>query len=171
MSGRMGRSSTARRRPEDAAAIRVQGNLDQVTPDGLVIGWCWSPDQPLSRRPVAVLVDGTEAVRATCGLDRSDLRKAGLGDGLLGIGESVMRAQQCRQPGRGGGADAGGRFGQVAPLSQAGIAVDVAFDASADGVKPLVQRVRSTLLRASRISTSLCSQRVETPLYPTAGRR
>ena len=37
--------------------------------------------------------------------------------------------------------------------------------------KPLVQRVRSTLLRASRISTSLCSQRVETPLYPTAGRR
>ena len=85
MSGRMGRSSTARRRPEDAAAIRVQGNLDQVTPDGLVIGWCWSPDQPLSRRPVAVLVDGTEAVRATCGLDRSDLRKAGLGDGGYGF--------------------------------------------------------------------------------------
>ncbi len=85
MSGRIARPPATRRSGAEPAVLRLQGNLDQVAETGQVIGWCWSPDAPLSRRIVAVLVDGSEAVRSTCGLERADLRKAGLGDGAHGF--------------------------------------------------------------------------------------
>lgn len=91
MSGRAGRQAAPRRRDEPAE-LRLQGNLDQVSDDGTVSGWCWSPDTPLARRTVAVLIDGAEAVRATCQLDRADLRTAGFGDGAHGFQVQIPQA-------------------------------------------------------------------------------
>jgi len=61
--------------------ISVDGNLDVVDPDGVIEGWCWSPDQPGLRRLVAILVDGIEVARAICDETRPDLLSAGVGDG------------------------------------------------------------------------------------------
>ncbi len=66
---------------EPAALLPLNGNLDQVRPDGAVEGWCWSPDQPDVHRIIAVLVDGAEAGTAICNQTRSDLAGAGVGDG------------------------------------------------------------------------------------------
>ncbi len=64
-----------------AQPLRLAGNLDLVDPDGVVEGWCWSPDEPDSRRVVALLIDGVEAARAKCDEARPDLAGAGVGDG------------------------------------------------------------------------------------------
>lgn len=62
-------------------AIRVQGSLDLIGADGLIEGWCWSPDQPDMQRRVAVLIDGVEAARIVADAPRDDLAAAGVGSG------------------------------------------------------------------------------------------
>ncbi len=85
MSGKALQARATRRRAKAPGPLRLLGNLDHVSDAGLVIGWCWSPDAPQTGRTVAVLVDGIEAARTLCGLDRADLRKAGLGHGTHGF--------------------------------------------------------------------------------------
>jgi glycosyltransferase involved in cell wall biosynthesis len=60
---------------------RLLGSLDRVDPDGTLEGWCWSPDEPGSVRPVAVLIDAVEAARFLSDQARSDLVAAGIGNG------------------------------------------------------------------------------------------
>jgi len=64
-----------------AGAVRLNGSLDRVDPDGTVEGWCWSPDEPALARPVAVLVDGIEMGRLLSDQSRPDLVSAGIGSG------------------------------------------------------------------------------------------
>lgn len=63
------------------AAARLQGSLDRVDPDGMLEGWCWSPDEPMAQRAAAVLIDGVEAARLMCDQERGDLVSAGIGKG------------------------------------------------------------------------------------------
>ena len=60
---------------------RLNGSLDRVDPDGTLEGWCWSPDEPMAQRAVAVLIDGIEAARLMCDQERGDLVSAGVGKG------------------------------------------------------------------------------------------
>ncbi len=61
--------------------VALNGSLDRADPDGSVEGWCWSPDEPLVHRTLAVLIDGAEVMRLTADLDRPDLAAAGVGNG------------------------------------------------------------------------------------------
>ncbi len=60
---------------------RMHGSIDRVEPDGTLEGWCWSPDEPLAQRAVALLIDGVEVARLLCDQQRSDLAAAGVGQG------------------------------------------------------------------------------------------
>jgi hypothetical protein len=63
----------------------LHGNLDRVSPDGWVSGWCWYPDHPDEHADLTILVDG-EAVGVTqATVFRADLREAGIGDGSHGF--------------------------------------------------------------------------------------
>ena len=57
------------------------GNIDVVTPEGVVEGWCWDPDHPSEGVAIIIAVDGVEAGRVVANLYRQDLDQAGLGDG------------------------------------------------------------------------------------------
>jgi glycosyltransferase involved in cell wall biosynthesis len=63
------------------AALRLNGSLDRVDPDGTLEGWCWSPDAPEEPRTLAVLIDGREVARLVADRERPDLAAAGLGNG------------------------------------------------------------------------------------------
>ena len=67
----------------DAPALA--GNLDGVSPDGLVTGWCRDPMRPDVRVTLAILVDGRQAGVARAALFRPDLLAAGIGDGGCGF--------------------------------------------------------------------------------------
>ena len=59
----------------------LAGNLDSVSADGWLIGWCFSPAEPESRRRLAVELDGHEVGVIIAGQSRADLAQAGVGDG------------------------------------------------------------------------------------------
>jgi glycosyltransferase involved in cell wall biosynthesis/GT2 family glycosyltransferase len=79
-------------------AIQIVGNMDLVDPDGVVEGWCWSPNEPNTRRVVALLVDGIEAARAICDEMRPDLASAGVGDGAHAF--LIVLQPSQRRPGQ-----------------------------------------------------------------------
>ena len=66
-------------------ALEVTGWLENVSPDGRVIGWAWHPEQPEAKVEVELLVDGVVAGSATAGLFRADVAEAGAGDGRYGF--------------------------------------------------------------------------------------
>ncbi len=61
--------------------ISLYGSLDRADPDGMIEGWCWSPDEPLIHRTLAVLIDGIEAARFSADRARADLVAASVGNG------------------------------------------------------------------------------------------
>ena len=70
---------------QDAPQRALHGNLDRVTRDGWVSGWCWYPDDPDAPVDLTILVDN-EAVGSTrAGTFRADLKEAGIGDGSHGF--------------------------------------------------------------------------------------
>ncbi len=74
--------------PETAVATArppLSGNLDRVTRDGWVSGWCWDPQRPARRVGLDVLVDGTVVGTTQAGNWRADLQQAGIGDGSHGF--------------------------------------------------------------------------------------
>ena len=73
------------RAAEPGASSALEGNLDGVTPDGLVSGWCWYPARPDLRATVSVLIDGEVAGCANATQFRPDLARAGIGDGRHGF--------------------------------------------------------------------------------------
>lgn len=72
--------------PPPAPLPRVlKGNLDRVTRDGWVLGWCWYPNFPGEQVDLTVLVDG-QPVGTTRAADfRPDLQAANIGDGTHGF--------------------------------------------------------------------------------------
>jgi hypothetical protein len=67
--------------PDEEVELEIIGNLDSASAEGIVEGWCWSPDAPEIPRTVAVLIDGIEAATALCTRPRADLAQAGFGSG------------------------------------------------------------------------------------------
>jgi hypothetical protein len=63
----------------------VEGNLDGVSSDGVVSGWCWHPLQPDRRISVTVAIDGQVVGTTRAANARADLKKAGIGDGAHGF--------------------------------------------------------------------------------------
>lgn len=68
----------------DLRAAALEGYCDRVA-DGMLIGWLWSPERPLDRRDVAVMVDGAVLGVTRASLYRGDLFEAGIGDGSYGF--------------------------------------------------------------------------------------
>ena len=75
---------------EEPAApdIVLSGNIDGVSVDcdgGIVTGWCWSPDEPATRRLVCLVIDGIDISETLADQLRADLASAGVGDGAHGF--------------------------------------------------------------------------------------
>ena len=63
----------------------IGGNLDRVTRDGWVSGWCWQPQAPGRRLEVEILVGGGVVGRTLAAGFRADLQLAGISDGAHGF--------------------------------------------------------------------------------------
>ncbi len=63
----------------------VAGNVDRVTRDGWVSGWCWSPSEPGRRVALAIWVDDEIVGGTVASMFRADLQDAGIGDGGHGF--------------------------------------------------------------------------------------
>lgn len=62
-------------------ALRIVGHVDGIGEDGVVGGWCWTPDAP-GRRLAVEIFDGDEVLGAVvCARQRDDLAAAKIGDG------------------------------------------------------------------------------------------
>ena len=68
-----------------AAPRALHGNLDRVTRDGWVSGWCWYPDHPDEHADLTILVDDEVVGSTQAAVFRPDLREAGIGDGSHGF--------------------------------------------------------------------------------------
>jgi hypothetical protein len=70
--------------PEPVPAARlIEGNLDGISPEGIVSGWCWQPLQPSARTIVAI--DGQFIGTTRAETMRPDLLRAGIGNGAHGF--------------------------------------------------------------------------------------
>ncbi len=67
------------------APLQVVGNLDEITADGWLSGWCWYPADPARRAGLRIYVDDVEVGTAVAAEDRPDLKGAGIGDGRHGF--------------------------------------------------------------------------------------
>jgi hypothetical protein len=67
------------------ATPTVFGNIDSVNSEGVVSGWCWSPDEPDRHRVVAISVDGVDTTETIAADARADLAAVGYGDGFHGF--------------------------------------------------------------------------------------
>ena len=61
------------------------GNVDLITRDGWVSGWCWDPDAPQRRLTLDVRLDDAVAGSVEAAESRADLRHADVGDGRYGF--------------------------------------------------------------------------------------
>ncbi len=68
-----------------APAASLEAHIDEITDDGLVVGWCWDSAAPDRRVVLNILADGRLAGSTTAGLFRDDLRGAGKGTGHCGF--------------------------------------------------------------------------------------
>jgi hypothetical protein len=73
------------REDRSATPSVIEGNLDGVSADGVVGGWCWNPLQPDRRINVTVAIDGQVVGTTRAANVRPDLKKAGIGDGAHGF--------------------------------------------------------------------------------------
>lgn len=69
--------------PHDAPVL--QGNLDRVSRDGWVSGWCWYPNRPGEHVSLTVTVDDEPVGSMLADNFRTDLQQAGIGDGTHGF--------------------------------------------------------------------------------------
>ena len=70
---------------EQAAPAPLAGNIDLITADGYVSGWCWEPGEPERRILLDVMIDDTLAGTVRAEEPRPDLQQAELGDGRYGF--------------------------------------------------------------------------------------
>lgn len=71
--------------PGPVAAGPLEGNVDRITRDGWVRGWCWRRSRPDDRVDLTVLVDGEPIGTTRASVLRGDLKDAGIGDGAHGF--------------------------------------------------------------------------------------
>ena len=66
-------------------AIPIQGYVDRISDEGLVVGWAWYPSEPARRVEIEFLVDGDSVGTTMARHVREDVKKAGVGDGFYGF--------------------------------------------------------------------------------------
>jgi hypothetical protein len=71
---------------EAAPKPALEAHIDQITPEGMIAGWCWDRANPHRRITLNIFVDGTLAGSVLAGIYRDDLRAAGKGTGHCGFG-------------------------------------------------------------------------------------
>jgi glycosyltransferase involved in cell wall biosynthesis len=59
----------------------IRGTIDGADTRGVVRGWCWWPQEPGTRRTVALLLNGAIVANIRCDQFRDDLRASDIGDG------------------------------------------------------------------------------------------
>ncbi len=79
------RDTKAEANPPAAGPPLIEGNLDGVSSEGVVGGWCWHPLQPGVPISVTVAIDGQVVGTTRATQMRPDLAKAGIGDGAHGF--------------------------------------------------------------------------------------
>lgn len=75
----------------------LAGNLDRVTRDGWISGWCWYPDAPARRVDLAIFVDDEQVGEARAAQFRADLQQAAIGDGAHGFSFALPWAVLARK--------------------------------------------------------------------------
>jgi glycosyltransferase involved in cell wall biosynthesis len=65
----------------DSVTVVIRGAIDHAGTDGLLQGWCWSPDEPNVHRTIVLRLDGAPIATVTCDHLRPGLVQAGIGDG------------------------------------------------------------------------------------------
>jgi hypothetical protein len=63
----------------------LEGHVDSISEEGMILGWCWDRADPARRVLLNVLADGTQVGTTVAGLYRDDLRAAGKGEGHCGF--------------------------------------------------------------------------------------
>lgn len=71
--------------PLSSPTAKIEGNLDGVSSEGIVTGWCWHPMQPTSPVSVTITVDSHVIGTARADTMRPDLLRAGIGHGAYGF--------------------------------------------------------------------------------------
>jgi hypothetical protein len=82
---RIGRPVKAQWAASPPRAAVLEAHIDQITPEGMVAGWCWDRTDPDRRLVLNVLVDGTQVATSIAGIYREDLHQAGKGTGHCGF--------------------------------------------------------------------------------------
>ena len=79
----------------------MRGNIDLVTQEGLVEGWCWNESLPEARVSVLIRVNGEECGRTVACHFRKDLQDAGIGDGWhyfrLLLPDTILRHRRSQK--------------------------------------------------------------------------
>src|SRR5271168_4622731 len=70
--------------------MRILGGAD-LDSDGVVYGWCWSPDRPDERLMVEILIDDEVVSRLIASRFREDVRHRKFGDGYHGFTATLTR--------------------------------------------------------------------------------
>ncbi len=83
--------------PAPEAVGTLAGNLDRVTRDGWVSGWCWYPDAPGRRVDLAIFVDEEQVGEVRAAQFRADLQQAAIGDGAHGFSFALPWAVLARK--------------------------------------------------------------------------
>jgi hypothetical protein len=85
---------------ETARPVAIVGKLDGIGPDGVVRGWCWSPQEPQAHRTVLLVSGGMTLATAVCDRPREDLSQLGMGNGNFGFEARIDRGLFGPAPGR-----------------------------------------------------------------------
>ena len=83
--------------PVPETLLQLKGNLDQVTLDGWVSGWCWYPNAPERTVELTVLADDEPVGQTRAANYRADLEEAGVGDGAHAFSFAMPWAVMSRK--------------------------------------------------------------------------
>ena len=85
---------------EASRVVAVFGRLDEIGPDGMARGWCWSPQDPRAHRTIRLVGDGMTLANALCDRPRDDLSQLGIRHGSFGFETRLDRGLFGPSPGR-----------------------------------------------------------------------
>jgi hypothetical protein len=71
--------------------VFVAGDLHAITPEGVATGWCWSPQEPATRRAIALIAADQRLATAVCDEPSEALLGIGVGDGAHGFTVQLAR--------------------------------------------------------------------------------
>jgi hypothetical protein len=72
-------------------SVVVVGDLQAITREGVASGWCWSPQQPKTRRTIALVAQKRQLATAVCDERSPTLLRVGVGDGAHAFSTKIPR--------------------------------------------------------------------------------